>query len=313
LGGYTGIELIGGTSNFFVGNSNKTALNFSSYIAGNSNRLLNNSNTYIVGENNYAEKSKNSYVFGSNNSVSGSKNYVIGNNNTVRDGDYNSILIGVSHQFTGNNKKLSINLGVLENSIEINPSNINLTSVDRPTINNSPIALLSEANEALKVNDFISLSGIFQDPNFDHIATEIYLRPFTYSTGTQQVFQFSGAKGYSKADLSLPNFNIFSTNSYLISGKSGSKPFYAIYGNHTSPKFNPAWIIVDGLTSGVYQINSGYSPSLTPQSGWQMYSGSPTGYRAKSETSIDLSIGSRTGFLSVNHLSLGTIYLPYFY
>ena len=314
-------------SSYIIGDSNLVTNVSDSFINGRLNNLENSSyinvlgvgNTFeasrdslIVGNNNTISSGIESNIFGNNNSLSGKKNYVIGNNNTVRSGDFNSILIGISHEFAGNNKIASINLGVVDNSIEVNSNNINLTSVNRPTINNSPIALLSEATGNLKLNDFNTLSNTFKDPFYKNLSNEIYLRPFTYSTpgGSSE---FAGAKGFATNSLFLNNFNIFSSSSYLASGAAGTDPFYVIYGNHTSPKFDPAWIIVDGSSDGVYHINSGYSAFSTPQTGWQIYNGAPASYRAQSATSIDLSMGSRTGLLSVSHLTLGTIYLPYFY
>lgn len=98
-----------------------------------------------------------------------------------------------------------------------------------------------------------------------------------------------------------------------------------IYGNHTNPQFEPTWLIVDNLSSGVYYINNNYSENQTPQTGWSI-----TGFRGASgfytnpdsapivklqgRTGINLSMGTRVGVISTNVESAGgRIYIPYFY
>lgn len=186
LNGYNDLDANGGNNNFIIGKQNATSLNDNSYIFGNNNQVLNNTNSYIFGTNNYLEKNINSYAFGENNSVSGFKNYVIGNNNSVRSGDYNSILIGISHEFTGNYKLASINIASIDSSIEVNPSDIKLRSSNRPKINDEDITIQSDLAEYAKKTEITPTSGIFNslkfyDPSYNRLADQVELQTFAYS------------------------------------------------------------------------------------------------------------------------------------
>jgi hypothetical protein len=324
LGGYSGIPGSGGTFNFFVGNDNQTSLNNFSYIFGDSNQVLNNSTAYIFGSNNYLEKSTNSYAFGENNSVSGFKNYAFGNNNVIRSGEYNSILIGISHTFTGNFKVASVNIASVDSSIEVNPSEIHLKSPTRPKINGEEIVIESQLDAAInsisytgtiQKNGLTFTNNIFQDPNYDKLADKIFLPTFTYNSGASIGAVASAQSFTSDPLLFLPSFSIYSTTSYK------GKDFNILYATHSNPSAlkalsSPAWIVVDNYTSGIYYRNDITTYDKTPQTGWY-----PTGFKANnimftgttSPISVSLVMGTRTGFMSINDPIIGTAYIPIYY
>jgi len=317
LGGYTGTtsgEMFGGSFNFIVGNNNQTSLNEFSYIFGDSNQVLNNSTSYIFGSNNYLEKSSNSYAFGENNSISGFENYVIGNNNEVRSGDYNSIFIGINYTPTGANKTATISLATVDNKIEINPSEIRLDSVNRPKINGENIIIQSEFDtiaNSLNQNGPTFSTNTFQDPYYDKLANTIFISGFNYNSGVSTSLVSPSRQFTATSTLFLDKFNIFSTISYT--GVSG---FNVIYGNHTVSQFSPAWLVVDNSTSGVYYKNDITPFNITPQSGWYatgfkqnglLYTGTSNNF------GINLVMGSRQAYVSVNTASFGTMYVPVFY
>lgn len=134
------------------------------------------------------------------------------------------------------------------------------------------------------------------------------------------ITEFTGAfyqqkikQGFNKA------YNFNSTISYP------SDDISVIYGNHTDPQFEPTWLIVDNLSSGVYYINNNYSENQTPQTGWSIAGfGGASGFytnpdsapivKLQGRTGINLSMGTRVGVISTNVESAGgRIYIPYFY
>jgi len=98
-----------------------------------------------------------------------------------------------------------------------------------------------------------------------------------------------------------------------------------IYGTHSSPKFDPTWLIVDNYSSGIYYINNNYNSNQTPQTGWSItgFAGSSGFYtnpnsapiaKLQGRTGINLSMGTRVGVISTDLESAGgRIYIPYFY
>jgi hypothetical protein len=468
LGGYAGVPGSGGNYNFIFGNNNKTSLNDSVYTFGKNNSILNNNNSYIIGNENYAELSENSYVFGQGNSVSGFKNYVIGNNNTIRSGDYNSILIGISHEFTGEFKVASINIASLDSRIEVNPNEVKISSPSRPKYNDVEITMPQDLLGYSKQENAINISGyfqstIFQDSKYNSLAAQIELQKFSYSgvaeryyvsgrnvqvvdefgpvpdtfyvpestkfftginpdsskyiftndnyfnkiywqayTGTNSILGdyfyesndknlllsqtydtfdnkaragskwvirknntdgcyylnynntnindplpftgwfatgflgFSGtnpapvfkiSKGFSgifdKKILNIGNFD--KSEHFTAQVCYPSEDISVIYGTHSTPKFQPTWLIVDNFSSGIYYINKNYNETTTPQTGWSStgfagatgYSRNPDGtpaFRLFGRTGINLSMGSRSGILAANVPGVGDrIYIPYFY
>jgi len=308
------LDPIGGNSNFYVGNNNAGTINNFSYIFGNENSLYGNLNSYAIGKNNTLENSISSYALGELNSVYGYQNYVIGSNNEIRSGDYNSIFIGINYTPTGNNKVATISLASVENKIEISPSEIRLDSTNRPKINGQNIIIQSEfdtISNALVQNGPAFPSNIFQDTYYDKLADRISISGFTYNSGAYTNLVSNPQNFGGTSTLFLNNFNIYGTTSYT--GVSG---FNIIYGNHTNPKFSPAWLVVDSSTSGVYYKNDITPYNRTPQSGWyvtgfndgtSLYTGISTNFGA------DLVMGTRQGYISVRSASFGTFYLPYFY
>lgn len=468
LGGYRGVIGSGGAYNFIIGNENLTSLNNSSYAFGKSNILLNNEKSLILGNSNYLESTSSSYVFGDNNSVSGYKNYIIGNNNIVRSGDYNSILIGISHEFTGDFKVCSINIASLDSKIEVNPNEVKISSPSRPKYNDVEITMPQDLLEYSKQENAINISGyfqntIFQDSKYNSLAAQIELQKFSYSGVAQRYYvsgynvqvvdefgpvlntfyvpestkSFTGINPDSSKYI-FTNHNYFNkiywgaytgTNSILgnyfyesndknlllsqtydtfnnkaragskwvirksntdgcyylnynntnindplpftgwfatgFSGFSGTNPapvfkiskgfsgvfdkkilnvgnfdksehftaqvcypsedISVIYGTHSTPKFQPTWLIVDNFSSGIYYINKNYNETTTPQTGWSStgfagatgYSRNPDGtpaFRLFGRTGINLSMGSRSAILAANVPGVGDrIYIPYFY
>jgi hypothetical protein len=434
LGNYNGIPGSGGNNNFLVGNDNQTSLNYSVYTFGNNNQILNNQDSYVVGQGNYAERSDSSYIFGQNNSVSGFQNYIIGNNNIVRSGDYNSILIGISHEFTGDFKVASVNIASVDSKIEISPAEIKLSSPNRAKFNNENITIASDLGNYLDSSNGLSNSGIFtsytiNDPSYTNLAAQIELQAFAYS-GKEDRY-YGGFSGLNTSDPNAYNFTgffrkqpalyynglhsiygdyyyqasnrnfeaLFSrdiepiTGSWIISPKNslgvlfynkstntgvfpvsswirtgantvtGYNPapsfvysssftgFFpaqkinsstsytsnyfnnfgavaysshdevaVIYGNHSNPQFNPAWLIIDKYSSGLYYINNDVSSTITPQTGWVA-----TGYmgytgrnpedltNAIVNTGIKISLGTRSGIVSSYDPVYGKIYIPFFY
>jgi hypothetical protein len=307
---YIGVPGSGGNNNFIAGQFNSTSLNYNSYIIGENNQVLNNANSYIFGTNNYLEENNSSFAFGANNSISGFQNYVIGNNNSVRSGDYNSILIGISHQFTGADKIASVNIASVNNRIEVSPSDIKLTSTNRPKINGENIIIQSEfdtiSNSIKQNSSGLFYTDVFQDPNYDKLADRIILPSFNYNSGASTNITSPQQELTSTSSLSLNNFNIFSTTSY-----TGPR-FNVIFGNHTNSQFSPAWLVVDRSTSGVYYKNDITPFNATPQTGW-IATGFAGGIGNTANIQINLKMGTRTGFLSSSSSSFGTFYIPIVY
>jgi len=307
-------NLGGGDDNFYLGNENKATFNSSSFVFGSTNTLLDNSSSYVFGRDNYLENTFTSYVFGDTNSSLGDQNYIIGNNNEVRSGDYNSIFIGINHTPTGSNKVATICLASVDNRIEINPSEIRLDSINRPKINGENIIIQSEFDtiaNSLTENGPTFTTNTFQDRYYDKLADKVFLSSFTYDSGASTSLTSYAQEFSATSTLFLNKFNIFSTISYT--GVSG---FNVIYGNHTVSQFSPAWLVVDSSTSGVYYKNDITPFNLTPQSGWYatgfrdnglLYTGTSVNFE------IDLVMGSRQGYMSVNTASFGTMYVPFFY
>jgi hypothetical protein len=437
LGGYKNIPGSGGNNNFFIGNNNQTSLNQFSYILGDGNQILNNTSSYVFGSSNYLEKNTNSYAFGANNSVSGFQNYVIGNNNVIRSGDYNSILIGISHEFTGDFKIASINIASVDSSIEVAPNEVKINSPSRMKFNNEHVVVASDINEFLDSSNGLSNSGSFasfiiNDPNYTTLADQIELQSFAYSgkedryyggfsgfnASSPNAYNFTGffrkqpALYYNglhsiygnnfyqsndenfeilfsrdielitgnwiispKSNLGFLFYNkstntgVFPVSNWIITGSSlidqatGYNPapsfeysssftgFFpkqkinssqtytsnyfnnfgnasypsaedvaVLYGNHTDPKFNPTWLIIDKYSSGIYYINNSIASTTTPQTGWIA-----TGYmgytgrnpqdltNAIFNTGIKISLGTRSGIISSYDPTFGTIYIPFFY
>ena len=301
-----------------IGNDNLTTSNTTSYVIGQNNQYINNNNSYVLGNQNYAENSNNSFVVGSANSVSGFQNYVIGNNNIIRSGDYNSILIGISHQpATGdfNYKVASVNIASVNNRIEVTPSDIELTSTNRPKINGENIIIQSEFDTisgAFVQNGPTFTTNIFQDPYYDKLADRIFASSFNYNSGVEIGLTSTSEQFNATPSLFLDNFNIFSLTSYT----GVNSGFNIIYGNHTNAQFNPAWLVVDNLTSGVYYKNDVTPFNVTPQTGWYATGFNVTGdlYSGTSnDFGVNLVMGTRSGYMSVSTTSFGTMYLPFFY
>ena len=437
LGGYKNIPGSGGNNNFFIGNNNQTSLNQFSYILGDSNQVLNNSTSYVFGSSNYLEKSTNSYAFGSNNSVSGFQNYVFGNNNVIRSGDYNSILIGISHEFTGNFKTASINIASVDSSIEVAPNEVKINSPSRMKFNNEHVIVASDINEFLDSSNGLSNSGSFgsyviNDPNYTNLADQIELQSFAYSGredryyGGFSGFNVSGPNAYNftgffrkqpvlyyaglhsvygdnfyqsnnqdfeilfsrdlepvtgnwiispKSSLGFlfynkstntgifpvsnwittgspanitkvtgynpapsftysssftgfsPNQKINSSTSYssnyfnnfgIVTYPSAQDDIAVLYGNHTNPKNDPSWLIIDKYSSGVYYINKSVPLTTTPQTGWiatgyMGYTGRNPEDLTNALSGIKISLGTRSGIISSYDPTYGNIYIPFFY
>jgi len=307
-------NLGGGINNFYLGNNNKATFNDSSFVLGSTNTLLDNTSSYVFGGNNYLEANNSSYIFGDSNSVLGYQNYIIGNNNETRSGDYNSIFIGINHTPTGNNKVGTISLASVDSKIEITPSAINLDSTNRPKINGQNIIIQSEFDtiaNSLNQNGPTFTTNTFQDSYYDKLADKVFLSAFTYNSGASTSLTSYAQEFSATSTLFLNKFNVFSTISY-----TGASGFNVIYGNHTNSQFSPAWLVVDNSTSGVYYKNDITPFNITPQSGWYatgfmdsglLYTGTSNNF------GINLVMGSRQGYMSVNTASFGTMYVPFFY
>lgn len=304
-----------------IGNNNLTISNANSYIIGENNQYTGNTNSYVLGNQNYAGNSNGSFVVGNSNSVSGFQNYVIGNNNIIRSGDFNSILIGISHQpATGdfNYKVASVNIASVNNTIEVSPSDIKLTSANRPQINGENIIIQSEfdtISNALVQGPIFS-TNTFQDPNYDKLADRIIFPYFVYDSGASLDSVSISQELTGTSFLFLNNFNIFSATSYV------GPDFNVIFGAHTNTALSgalstPSWIVTDNSTSGIYYINTGTLLNTTPQSGWTITGfedGNGVIYTGKTANlQVNLKIGTRSGFLSSSSSSFGTFYIPILY
>jgi len=305
---------LAGKNLYVFGRSNNGKNNENLFTFGESNIGLDSYNSYIIGNENIASEAFNSYVFGQSNSISGSQNYVIGNNNEVRSGDRNSIFIGINYTPTGANKTATISLAAVNSKIEINPSDIRLDSVNRPKINGENIIIQSEFDtiaNSLNQNGPTFATNKFQDPYYDKLADKIFLSSFEYDSGASTSLVSPSQEFGATSTLFLNKFNIFNTTSY-----TGVGGFNVIYGNHTNSQFSPAWLVVDNSTSGVYYKNDITPFDITPQSGWYA-TGFIDGDLLHTGTSnnfgINLVMGSRQGYMSVNTASYGTMYVPFFY
>ena len=215
-----------------IGNNNSTSGNNNSYIIGQNNQYINNNNSYIFGNQNYAGTSDGSFVLGNSNSISGFQNYVVGNNNIIRSGDYNSILLGISHRpSTGdfNYKVASVNLASVDNLLQVTPTDIKLVSTNRPTINDENIIIKSDLNSYLTPSNGLMNSGnvinntgnnIFNDKSYSGYPNQIEIRTFQISGQERwNCGPFSGVWAYQ------PYFNF--AGGFFVKRET---KFYAPYG-----------------------------------------------------------------------------------
>lgn len=283
----TGSNVLPGTGlagkNLYVfGRSNNGKNNENLFTFGESNIGLDSDNSYIIGNENIASKAFNSYVFGQNNSISGSQNYVIGNNNIVRSGDSNSILIGISHEFTGAFKVASINIASVDSKIEVSPNEVKINSPSRIKFNDQNIAVASDLNNFLNSSNGLANSGSFEsyiinDPNYTTLADQIQLQSFAYSGREDRYYgKFSG-------------FNESSQNAYNFTGFFRKQPalFYgglhSIYGNDFYQSNNQDfeilfsrdiepitgnWIISPKSSLGLLFYNRSTNTGIFPVSNW---------------------------------------------
>jgi hypothetical protein len=438
------------SDSFIVGSNNYGVNTSDSNINGSVNAIEKSAYINIFGANNEVRRSFSNSIFGryntlssgincniigDSNSVSGLQNYVFGNNNITRSGDYNSILIGISHEFTGEFKVASVNIASVDSKIEITPTDIKLNSSNRAKFNNENITVASDLNNYLNSSNGLSNSGVFtsytiNDPSYTNLSAQIELQAFAYSgkedryyggfsglnTSGPNAYNFTGffrkqptlyyeglhsIYGNNYYQASNQNFEIlFSrdiealTGNWIISpknslgvlfynkstntgvfpisnwirtganGVTGYNPaptftysssftgfspkqkinsstsyasnyFYnfgivsypstqddiaVLYGNHTNPKFDPSWLIIDKYSSGVYYINKSVPLTTTPQTGWVA-----TGYmgytgrnpvdltNAIFNTGIKISLGTRSGIISSYDSTYGKIYIPFLY
>jgi hypothetical protein len=324
LGGYKNIPGSGGNNNFFIGNNNQTSLNQSSYILGDGNQVLNNLTSYVFGSSNYLEKNTNSYAFGSNNSVSGFQNYVIGNNNTIRSGDYNSILIGISHEFTGAYKVASVNIASVDSSIEVAPNEVKINSPTRMKFNNEHVTVASDLNNYLNTSNGLSNSGSFgsyviNDPNYTTLADQIELQSFAYS-GRENRY-YGGFSGFNASSLNAYNFtgffrqqpvlfygglhSIYGNNFY----QSNDQDFEILFSRDVEP-VTGNWIISPKSSLGLLFYNKSTNTGIFPVSNW-ITTGSPanitkvTGYNPAPSFTYSSSF---TGFSPKQKINSSTLY-----
>jgi hypothetical protein len=269
LGGYENIPGSGGNNNFLIGNNNKTTLNQFSYIVGDGNEVLNNSNSYVFGSSNYLEKNNNSYAFGANNSVSGFQNYAFGNNNVIRSGDYNSILIGISYEFTGDFKTSAINIASVNSNIEVSPGEVRINSPSRMKFNNDNITVSSDLNNYLNTSNGVPNSGtlnttIFQDPQYNFLADEIELQTFGYSGRGERYYATFTGINYDGTQYNFINNFFIKKPIFHYSGNISlfGSSFYessnqdAILGfSYAVAPYNGNWIIGRNIGQGVFYKN----------------------------------------------------------
>jgi hypothetical protein len=104
-------------------------------------------------------------------------------------------------------------------------------------------------------------------------------------------------------------FNSYGKKAYISDAQGVS----IIYGNHSNPKFDPTWLIVDNYSSGLYGINHSSDFFNFPQSGWQSTGfANYTGFNFSSDPFIKISL-SKSGVLSSSDPVLGKIYIPFIY
>lgn len=193
---------LAGKNLYVFGRLNNGKNNENLFTFGESNIGLDSYKSYIIGNENIASKAVNSYIFGQNNSVSGFKNHIFGSNNIVRSGDRNSILIGISHKFTGAPKTSSVHIASADSSIEITSSQINLVSPNRPRYNNIEITmpqdLLGLRNGIIPSGSFESTT--FQDLEYNSLAPQIELQSFRYLNSSDKYYVSGIESGLSSYD-----------------------------------------------------------------------------------------------------------------
>lgn len=322
---YLGIAGSGGNFNVLIGYNNSTSLNSNSYIFGENNILLDNDDTYILGKNNYAEQSNESYVFGQENSVSGFKNYVIGNNNIVRSGDYNNILIGVSHAFTGSDKVASVRIASVDSIVEVTPSDIILSSFNRPKYNNQNIIIENDLANLLNPSNGLSNSGIFlnntfKDPTYINLPSVINIDSFSY-TGREDRYigGFSGANGSNLNAYRFTGFfrkreNIFYTGQHLVFGsffyQANNENFDIIFSRTLEP-ITGNWLLTPNTGLGVLFFNRSTNTGVFPLNNW-IRTGAQgfSGYNPAPSFVYQNQFTGR--FESENIIGTETLNLPYF-
>jgi hypothetical protein len=285
------------SDSFIVGSNNYGVNSSNSNINGSINIIENSEYVNIFGTNNEVDRSSSNSIFGRyntlssgincsiigyNNSVSGLQNYVFGNNNIVRSGDYNSILIGISHEFTGDFKVASINIASVDSKIEITPSDIKLNSFNRAKFNDENIAIVSDLNNYLNSSNGLSNSGVFtsyviNDPNYTNLSAQIELQAFAYS-GKEDRY-YGGFSGLNTSDPNAYNFtgffrkqpalyyeglhSIYGNNYYQASNQN----FEILFSRDIEP-VTGNWIISPKNSLGVLFYNKSTNTGVFPTSNW---------------------------------------------
>lgn len=284
-------------NSFIVGSSNYGVNTSDSSINGSINVIENSDYINIFGANNEVDRSFSNSIFGKyntlssgtncniigdNNSVSGLQNYVFGNNNIVRSGDYNSILIGIAHEFTGEFKVASINIASVDSKIEITPSDIKLNSTNRAKLNDQNIAVVSDLNNYLNSSNGLSNSGAFasyiiNDPTYNNLSAQIELQAFAYS-GKEDRY-YGGFSGLNTSDPNAYNFtgffrkqptlyyqglhSIYGNNYYQASNQN----FEILFSRDIEP-ITGNWIISPKNSFGILFYNQSTNTGVFPTSNW---------------------------------------------
>lgn len=271
-----------GDNLYIFGKSNNGTENYNSFVFGEENISIENYKSYVVGNNNTTEKTVNSFIFGENNSVSGSRNYVFGNNNVIRSGDYNSILIGISHEFTGDYKVASVNIASVNSNIEVSPTEVKINSPSRMKFNNDNVTVASDLNNLLNRSNGLSNSGAFEsyiinDRNYTTLADQIELQSFAYS-GKENRY-YGGFSGFNASSANAYYFTgffrqqeVFSyTGIHTIYGKyyyqSSNENFEILFSREIEP-ITGNWIISPKNNMGFLFYNESTNTGVLPLSGW---------------------------------------------
>jgi hypothetical protein len=266
------------TGEVIIGKSNTSLLSKGNYNIGDSNQVISSSDSFTIGVGNTSLVNSKTNILGNNNFISGSRsNVIIGNGNFIGSGNNNSILLGINSTLTGQDSvDFSLNLGVFDTSLNIDSSNINLKSFNRPKINGQNIIVSNDLAPYLTKNNGVTNSGVFgsliiNDPHYDKISSQIELQSFSYTGSVDSYFtSFSGLPFYNFTGYfrKLPasvydGFHSVFGNSYY---KSIDNKFEILFSKDLNITGN--WILSPTKSVGILFANPSSNTGIFPTIDW---------------------------------------------
>lgn len=271
------------TGDVILGKSNLSRFSKGNYNIGDSNQVIGSVDSFTIGAENTSLENKKANILGNNNFISGSQsNVIIGNGNFIGSGNRNSILLGINSTLTGKDSvNYSLNLGVFDTSLNIDSSNINLKSSNRPKINGQNIVISDDLAPYLTKNNGVTNSGTFNtfiinDPDYGKISSQIELQSFSYTNSVDSYYGsfegllnglvFYGFTGYfrKRPTLAYNGFHSIFGDSYY---KSTDEKFDILFSRSLEP-LTGNWVLTPSGSLGILFANPSSNTGIFPTESW---------------------------------------------